>query len=476
VRVKFGWALLAIVVVGFGVRVAYVAIAKRGPCEVRVAGSPPGMYPSACAVGDQLFYNAEADRLAKGDGFVEPLWNVTHPGVAAPPAADHPPLTVMILAPVTWLVEHQPIASIAGDSIDANVREQRYTMVVLGTLLVLLVGLLGRRIGGDGVGLVAAGIAALSPNIWVNDGLVMSETIAGLILVGAMHVAVMSREEPTSRRVAALGGLCGLAALARAELILLIPLLVIPIAWRRPNRGRRVLTGVLASAIVIAPWVAYNESRFHEPTFISTNDGIALAGSNCDAVYYGVGTGLTSFQKGCLDDPPPPGDQSDVAKVYRKRAFHYIRTHAGRALVVAFARVGRTWSLYRPLDMVSYNEQEGREPWLTRLGLLLYYPTLLFAIGGGVLLWKWRERWILWILVCPAIAVTIGSAATYGQTRFRAAAEPSLALLAAVGIVALAGRIQHHHVVRTREPREHERGEGIDDEGAELHGVEAEGH
>ena len=109
-------------------------------------------------------------------------------------------------------------------------------------------------------------------------------------------------------------------------------------------------------------------------------------------MYYGVGTGLTSFQKGCLDDPPPPGDQSDVAKVYRKRAFDYMRTHAGRVPVVVLARVGRTWSLYRPLDMVSYNEQEGREPWVTRLGLLLYYPTLLFAIGGAVLLWKWRER------------------------------------------------------------------------------------
>jgi 4-amino-4-deoxy-L-arabinose transferase-like glycosyltransferase len=349
-------------------------------------------------------------------------------------------------------------------------------MVVLGTVLVLLIGLLGRRIGGDGVGLVAAGIGAISPNIWVNDGLVMSETITALVVVGAMLLAVSSRKEPTPTRMVALGALCGLAALARAEMILLIPLLVIPIAFRRPKRGRRVLTGLLASAIVITPWVAYNESRFHQPTFISTNDGIALAGSNCPAIYYGAGTGLTTFQKGCVDHPPPPGDQSDVAKVYRNRAFHFIRTHAGRALVVAFARVGRTWSLYRPLDMVSYNTLEGRESWVTRLGLLLYYPTLLFAIGGGVLLWKWRERWILWILVCPAIAVTVGSAATYGQTRFRAAAEPSLALLAAVGIVALAGRIQHHHVVRTREPRENERGEGIDDEGAELHGVEAEGH
>ena len=92
-----------------------------------------GSYPSECAVGDQLFYNTAANRLAAGDGFVEPLWTVTHPGEPSPPAADHPPLTVLVLAPVSWLVEHPPLSWIAGDDLDANVREHRYTMVLLGT-------------------------------------------------------------------------------------------------------------------------------------------------------------------------------------------------------------------------------------------------------------------------------------------------------------------------------------------------------
>jgi hypothetical protein len=80
---------------------------------------------------------------------------------------------------------------------------------------------------------------------------------------------------------------------------------------------------------------------------------------------------------------------------------------------------------------------------VTRLGLIFYYPTLLLAIVGGIELWRRRRR-VWWVLVVPAIVVTIGAALTYGQTRFRAAAEPSLALLAAVGIVtsvrALTGR------------------------------------
>jgi len=60
----------------------------------------------------------------------------------------------------------------------------------------------------------------------------------------------------------------------------------------------------------------------------------------------------------------------------------------------------------------------------------------MVGIVGGVELWRRRRR-VWWVLLVPAIAVTIGVALTYGQTRFRAAAEPSLALFAAVGIVTL---------------------------------------
>ena len=41
----------------------------------------------------------------------------------------------------------------------------------------------------------------------------------------------------------------------------------------------------------------------------------------------------------------------------------------------------------------------------------------------------------------PAVVVTVSAAVTYGQTRFRAAAEPSIVLLAAVALVAMWDRV-----------------------------------
>jgi hypothetical protein len=402
--------------------------------------------PSKCVTGDEFFYNGEANYIAHGHGFNEPFFTLDHPGGKPPPAADHPPLTVMVLAPVSWIVERPPLSWFIDEPLQDHVREHRYTMVVLGTLLVLLIALLARRVGGDTVGLVAAGIAAIAPTIWVNDGLVMSETITSVVVVGALLAACAFWDKPTLGRAAGLGALCGLAGLARAEMLLLVPLLAVVATLTVPRvpKDRIVLmvAALVAALLVITPWVGFNLARFKDPTFISTNDGITLAGSNCHDVYYDQGIGLWTTCPG----PLPTGDQSQQARVYRDRAFDYINAHKGRLPVVALARIGRTWGLFRPADMAGYNVKEDREEWVTRLGFVTYYPTLIVAIVGAAVLFRRKRRRELWALLVPAIAVTVFTAVTYGQTRFRAAAEPSLAILAAVAIVAIVRRL------RSREP------------------------
>ena len=412
---RFWRILLLIALAALVLRVGYVAFAKTNqPVH-----------------GDQLFYNAEANRLARGDGFLEPFDpQALSRGVireGTDPAADHPPLTVVVLAPVSFVTSEALIP-------------QRLTMAVLGTVAVVIIGLLARRLAGDRAGWIAAGIAAIYPNLWVNDGLIMSETIATLVVALALLYAYRLIRQPNVWNALIVGALCGLAALTRAELVLLVPLLAVPAALvarsvATAQRWKLAGVGVLAAAVLIGPWVGYNLSRFDEPTYLSTNDGIALLGSNCDSVYYGNGIGLTDLK--CLG-PNPRGDQSVDSKIFRDRAFDYIRAHKKRAVLVAFARVGRTWSLFRPWDMVSYNKGEGRESWVTALGLIAYYPLLIAAVGGWVVMRRRRRR--SWPLLVPALIVTVSSAATYGQTRFRVPAEPTLVVLAAVAIAAVVAR------------------------------------
>jgi hypothetical protein len=277
----------------------------------------------------------------------------------------------------------------------------------------------------------------------VNDGLVMSETLTALTIVGALLGALWWRDRPGWARSVGFGALCGLAILARVEFALLVPLLalVVVCALRKPwsVRLQHACVVCVAALVVVTPWVGFNLARFHDPAFVSTNDGLTLAGANCASVYSGNAIGFWNL--GCASNPGP-GDQSQVSSALRHRGLSYMKDHASRLPEVLLARLGRTWSVFRPGDMIQLNTGEGREKWVTRLGLVAYYPTLLLAIAGALELWRRRARAALWIVVVPAIIVTLNTMITYGITRFRAGAEPSLAVLAAVGAVALASRIR----------------------------------
>jgi 4-amino-4-deoxy-L-arabinose transferase-like glycosyltransferase len=408
---RFVTALLLIVVVGFGVRTAFVLGVSRYDRHFY----------------DAVFYQLEAQQVATGHGFTDPFQALTHPNAPPLPTAVHPPLTVLVLTPVAWATSGSALA-------------MRFTMVVLGSATVLLVGLLGREIAGNRVGLIAAAIAAVYPNLWVNDGLIMSETLTALMVVTAMLLAYRLTRRPRLATALGLGVVCGLATLARAELVLLAPLLAV---WfllpkqRATIRRRLVQAGAIlvAAGLVMAPWLAYNLTRFQTATFISTNDGATLLASNCDAAYHGYGLGLVVDAPGvCLPRTAPRGDESTVSRIYRSEGIDYMKGHLQRLVVVTAARIGRDWSLFRPLDMLQWNQNEGRPQWVTGLGLAFFYPLIVLAIGGVVILWRRRAE--VWPLVVPAVIVTASTFASYGQTRLRVEAEPSLTVLAAVALVA----------------------------------------
>lgn len=428
---RFGRLLLLIVVGGLAVRVGYV---------VFVVGDEP-------LKGDQVYYTAQANRLAQGHGFVEPYGpdlNVLRPGTG--PSAEHPPLTSIVLAPVSWVANHLPWVDVDARRGDIHGPAHRLTLAILGSIGIALIGLVGREVRGERVGLVAAGIAAVYPNLWVNDGLVMSETLTVVAVAWTLYLAFRYRRSPTLLTGIGLGVACGLAALARAEMILLIPCIALPTVLAGPlatwrARVPMLLAMLLAATVMVGPWIAFNLTRFEDPTYLSTNDGGTLLGANCEASYYGSATGL--WQLSCL--PDIPGDRSQVSTEYRRRAFDYIGSHWKRAPEVALVRVGRLWNLYRPGDMVWYNDGEGREKWISRLGLWFFYPLAVLAVAGVVVL---RRSWSkLWPLLVVIGIVTFVGAATYGLARLRAPAELSIVVLAAVaidaGIRALRGPDRH---------------------------------
>jgi 4-amino-4-deoxy-L-arabinose transferase-like glycosyltransferase len=413
-RPSFGVVLLLITLGAFGLRVGYT---------LTVTGTEHYVY-------DWIFYRGEARALAQGYGFVEPrAFGHARPATMQP-AADHPPLLSIVLAPIAKL------------SLDDDT-PMRVFNCILGALGVALIGLLGREIGGDDVGIAAAGIAALYPNLWVNDALIMPESLTVVVATAALLLALRFKRKPTTAGAAAVGAVCGIAALTRSELVLLVPALCIPAVLllrdvARKQRIRLLLVALLAVAVVVGPWIGYNQTRFERPVLISTNFDLNLLGSSCPDVYHDPYLGMLGF---CTFLKIPPGkDASEGAAIERKQALSYIRDNLRNYPTIVAARIGRTWSLYRPLDGEAVGEAEGRPSWVTILGLIAYYPLLLLAIAGVQILR--RRRASVWqLLVLPAV-VTASMLVSYGQTRYRVSAEPIIVVLAAVALVALASSLR----------------------------------
>jgi hypothetical protein len=277
-------------------------------------------------------------------------------------------------------------------------------------------------------------VAGVWVNLWISDGLVMSETVAVALTAALLWRTYRYWREPTLRQAVILGAVGGLTALTRAELILYLPLVAIAMTIRiAPDWGRRArLVGAMAiaGALVIAPWVVRNLTTFEEPVLLSTGLGITLVYTNCDPAYYGDLIGYWFYP--CAQPIPRELDQSLDEKVFRQRARQYIENHKRRVPVVVTVRVLRQWNLFKPDQHTAFDTFEDRERALSRIGLAQFYLAVPFAVGGVVLLR--RARTPVWPLLAVGAIVTFAAAITYGNTRFRSPFDVVLVALAAVAV------------------------------------------
>ena len=307
--------------------------------------------------------------------------------------------------------------------------------------MVVLIGLIGREVAGPRAGLLAAAIAAVYPNLWMNDGLIMSETFAALGTAATVFCTSRLVRQPNWRNAAGAGVACALAMLSRSELALLVPVVVVPAALTirglgRERRLRLAGTAVVAAVAVVAPWVTFNLTRFDHTVLLASGDTGVLLGANCDQTYSGplIGSwyGLCTFR----DFRNHAGRASHPGT--RSQALDYVGGHLDRLPAVIAARLGREWSAYHVFSMAHDSTAEGRPYWASIVGWAFYLILLGLAVPG---VWLLRRRRVpLLPVLGPLLVVTISAVLFYGLVRFRTPAEVSLVVLAAVTLDHLVAR------------------------------------
>ncbi|MGI9603137.1 MAG: glycosyltransferase family 39 protein [Acidimicrobiales bacterium] len=392
---------------------------------------PTGQLYRTQVWGDGLVYSAQANYLVDGEGLVAPLPRELF-GVVQE-SADHPPLYTLYLA--AW--------SLVG------VKSQVGHMVVTAlasSLTPLTFGILGRRVAGATVGLVAGFFGAFTPSIWTAPGFVLAESLTVPLAALAAFFAYRTLDDPTVRNAVWLGLFTGLATQARAELSAYVLFAVVPlilVVLRRQSWRQRItmLAGAgVACAAVVLPWVGYNLNRFEEPVYMSIGLDYSVAQANCDESYSAEFIGY--YWLGCMGEALEGTgltyvDQSLGAAHLRETGVDYALDHRRRAVTAVAARLGRVAGVFHPMQQARLNSLiAGREPWLANAAVLLWYPMAALAAVGYVMLHR-RGRAVFPLLALVAVTA-VAVAMSLAVLRYRAPLEPVLAVGSAVALTAAA--------------------------------------
>jgi 4-amino-4-deoxy-L-arabinose transferase-like glycosyltransferase len=406
----FHIGLACIALAGFAYRIWYV-LQERGRIRLN---------------GDAAYYHWQANDLAHGLWFIDP--GQYHWYGRITPSAGHPPVYLLYLAAVSKFIGQSELT-------------HRLASCVLGGAAIYVIGLVGREVWDERVGLFAAAGASVYALLWINDEMLMSES--AYVLTSALMVlwALRFWRRPSVGSAALMGAGIALAALTRAEAVLLFPLLALPFAFARKHAdwGKRIKYLVAAGgvgALLMAPWIGFNLTRFQKPVVMSNGIGSVLMVANCDDTYSGFLFGYWSINcaKGLGN---LKGDESQKEVVWRKRGIDYIKAHEGKYPAVTAARIARMWSIWTPSRIVEGikfdGALEGRGQWQSELGTDQYFLLLPFAIAGIVIMRRRRKVPIL-PFVAIAGTVTFTAATTFGITRYRVPIDAMLPVLAGVAV------------------------------------------
>ena len=337
----------------------------------------------------------------------------------------------------------------------AQVTAGRVQQALIGTLMVVLTGLVALQLWGRRVALAALAIGAVYLPLIAVGLTLLSDPLFVVLMLAAVSAALRSRDQErpaAGRRWAAVAGaLAGLAWLTRSNggaLLLPLGLLV----WTaRPRLRLRSLAApavmVAAALLVIAPWTIRNAIVLDAFVPVSDNAGYTLAGT-----YNPVAAHDAHFRGGWRPAQEDPGnaaliaasrDELDQARRLGRAARRYIREDPSYVLVVAGCNTlrlvhlgalacGDDWAGPRR----GYEGEFGLSPALATVAIASFGVLAVLALLGALTRGARAAPLALWLVPVVLWTVVFVQAAT----RFRAPVEPFLIMLAALALVTGADR------------------------------------
>jgi hypothetical protein len=330
--------------------------------------------------------------------------------------------------------------------------------LVLGTATVALTWHIGRRLGLGGLAVVAAVAVALDPLLVEYTTFPMTETLFTFLVTLFIALATPKKREAaaprfSTARVAALGAVFGASALCRPTIWPVAGLVAVWLAVRTlrgkepPARMvRGTLVVLLATVVVVSPWVIRNGRLLGSPVLTTTHGGYTLLLGNNAAFFQQVAArplweewhsdAPDRFQETWFRDlvadmdrdiGHSAGEMAADRWMYR-RAWHDIAAEPRLFLRACLLRFAEFWNVV-PLAP-SRSALGTAVVWGVGVGYAL--ELVFFLAGLASLARRWDDRWMLPLLLI--LNFTLVHLVYWSNMRMRAPLVPLIALIAARGL------------------------------------------
>jgi hypothetical protein len=345
----------------------------------------------------------------------------------------------------------------------------RAVVAVLGGLMVLLVYLLGRRLGGPFAGLLAAFFAAIYPTFLDNSEQILSEPIAAFTLTAAV-LGFLWASDPGRSLWAWLvpGAFLGATALARPEYLPFVAVLgVVALIRVGSRRGYRIgfasaALFVVAFCAVLAPWAVRNYLVLDKFVPVTTGGGKALF-----VATYLPGDGRQLQVKRALIEKftgKPPTVQQVADTEMKNLLDRVAHKYPDMERDAALARIGReNFRKYFGEQPGAYMQmvatklwnvwRRGSGPTMRGSGWIVFHYTLLALAITGLALLAFRRRYEVIPLGLLIGGITLLGGVLLAVPRRNVPLMPLVFALAAAGAVWLALVVGGWITERTRNRR-----------------------
>lgn len=368
--------------------------------------APTGDGTSSLTYDDERWYWAMARSMRSGDGMVGEFGH----------RAERMPVYPAFLALFA--------------ATDGGIVAARAGQWAIGALAACLVFALGDGVCGRRGAWIAATVVVFDPTLVGSASLLLSETLFVTFAAWLWMTALPLRRRGAGsvlRWVLAGVAAAGCVYTRESSLLMVGGLCVFLALSRRDRSGAVGAAGIiLFVAVTLVPWAYRNSRVIGEWCWLTTRAGISLY----DGVHPGA-TGEGDLAR--IKDLPAVQGRSEAQwnDFFLRRSFEAIADNPLRILRLAPVKLARTWS---PVLNAPQHRSRG-----VRLVFAMWYIPLYVLTLLGV--WSRRGEWALLIgLLLPAMCLSLIHSIYVGSVRYRLGALPTLAVLAAIGLIEASAR------------------------------------